>query len=496
MRLRELVGPVGEATVRGRLEGEVTDLTDDSRRVRPGSLFVAVKGLQSDGHRHLEEAIKAGAAAVVVEAGRLSAERASSLLVPVIEVEDSRRFLGVLAGRFHGDPSGRLTLIGVTGTNGKTTTTYLCKSVLEAGGAKVGLIGTVAYLIGNERLAAAHTTPGALELHALFKSMVDAGLDTAVMEVSSHALALDRTAGCAFRTAVFTNLTQDHLDFHADMDEYFQAKLRLFRGLAGGGRAIVNLDDPYGEQVVAASSAPVWTYALDRPADLRAEDVHISLEGVQFTVRTPLGPLSLRSKLVGRHNVYNILGAVGVGLQQGVPLPAIASGVARLANVPGRFERVEGGQGFAVVVDYAHTEDALYRLLTTAQAVRTGRIITVFGCGGDRDRGKRPKMGRVAALHSDVVVVTSDNPRTEDPAAIIREVEPGVQAGLREAGKGRYLVQIDRRAAIAEAIRQARPGDLVLIAGKGHEDYQIIGKEKQPFDDRAVAREAIKALSR
>lgn len=496
MRLRELVGSIGEATVRGRLEGEITDLTDDSRRVRSGSLFVAVKGLQSDGHRYLEEAIKAGATAVVVEAGRLSSEAAASLPVPVIEVKDSRRSLGVLAGRFLGDPAGRLSLIGVTGTNGKTTTTYLCKSILETGGAKVGLIGTVAYLIGNERLAAAHTTPGALELHTLFKTMVDAGLDTAVMEVSSHALALDRTAGCAFSTAVFTNLTQDHLDFHADMEEYFQAKLGLFQGLEGGGRAIVNLDDPYGERVVAASSAPVWTYALDRPADLRAEDVQVSLEGVQFTVRTPQGTVSVRSKLVGRHNIYNILGAVGVGIQQGVPLPDIAAGVVRLANVPGRFERVEGGQTFTVVVDYAHTEDALYRLLTTAHAVRTGRIITVFGCGGDRDRGKRPKMGRVAALYSDVVVVTSDNPRTEDPAAIIREVEPGVQAGLREAGKGRYLVQIDRRAAIAEAIRQAQPGDLVVIAGKGHEDYQIIGKEKQPFDDRTVAREAIKALSR
>src|SRR5437870_9713889 len=324
--------------------------------------------------------------------------------------------------------------------------------------------------------------------------MVDAGMQAVVMEVSSHALALDRTAGCQFGTAVFTNLTQDHLDFHADMEDYFRAKLRLFTALAAEARAVVNGDDPYGERVVEATQAKVWTYAIDRPADLRAEDVQISLNGVQFTAHTPAGSVALRSRLVGRHNVHNILAAVGVGLAQGVPLEAIAAGVATLRNVPGRFEQVEAGQPFTVVVDYAHTEDALYRLLTTAQAVKTGRIITVFGCGGDRDRGKRPKMGRVAARYSDLSVVTSDNPRTEDAAAIIREVEPGVRAGLEEAGRGRYIVEPDRRAAIMEAMRAAQPGDLVVIAGKGHEDYQIIGKVKHPFDDRVVAREAIEAL--
>jgi len=326
--------------------------------------------------------------------------------------------------------------------------------------------------------------------------MADAASDAAVMEVSSHALALDRTAGCEFGTAVFTNLTQDHLDFHADMEDYFQAKLRLFAGLGPEGRAIVNLDDPHGARVAEATRARVWTYAIDRPADLRAGDVRISLEGLRFTAQTPAGAVALRSSLVGRHNVYNILAAVGVGLEQGIALPVIAAGIAALANVPGRFERVEAGQSFTVVVDYAHTEDALFRLLTTAEAVKTGRIITVFGCGGDRDRGKRPKMGRVSAVYSDVVVVTSDNPRTEDPGAIIREIIPGVEAGLREAGRGRYVVQMDRRAAIGEAVRMAQPGDLVLLAGKGHENYQIIGTTKHPFDDRVVAREAIEALTR
>jgi len=496
MRLRDLVKPLGGVTAHGDLDREVTGLTDDSRRVSPGGLFVAVKGTQSDGHRYLNQALSAGAGALVVEAGCVPADTLDSLGVPVIEVRDSRHVLGVLASRFHGDPSRRLKMIGVTGTNGKTTTTYLCKAVLEAAGAKVGLIGTVTYLIGHDRIEATHTTPGAVELQGLFRRMVDAASDAAVMEVSSHALALDRTAGCEFGTAVFTNLTQDHLDFHAGMEEYFQAKLRLFAGLGPEGRAVVNLDDTYGARIAAATRARVWTYALDRPADLRADDVRISLEGVRFTAQTPAGTVALRSPLVGRHNVSNILAAVGVGLEQGIPLATIAAGVVSLTHVPGRFERVEAGQPFTVVVDYAHTEDALFRLLTTAEAVKTGRIITVFGCGGDRDRGKRPKMGRVSAVYSDVVVVTSDNPRTEDPEAIIREVVPGVEAGLREAGRGRYVVRVDRRAAIEEAVRTAQPGDLVLIAGKGHEDYQIIGKDKHPFDDRVVAREAIEALRR
>ncbi|MEK6694234.1 MAG: UDP-N-acetylmuramoyl-L-alanyl-D-glutamate--2,6-diaminopimelate ligase [Nitrospirota bacterium] len=482
--------------MRGDLDREITALTDDSRRVSPGGLFVAVKGTQADGHRYLGQAVSAGAGALVVEAGCAPAGTLDALGVPVIEVRDSRHVLGVLASRLLGDPSHRLKVIGVTGTNGKTTTTYLCKSVLEAAGARVGLVGTVAYLIGSERIEATHTTPGAVELQGLFKKMADAASDAAVMEVSSHALALDRTAGCEFGTAVFTNLTQDHLDFHADMEDYFQAKLRLFAGLGPEGRAIVNLDDPHGARVAEATRARVWTYAVDRPADLRAGDVRISLEGLRFTAQTPAGAVALRSPLVGRHNVYNILAAVGVGLEQGIALPTIAAGIAALTNVPGRFERVEAGQSFTVVVDYAHTEDALFRLLTTAEAVKTGRIITVFGCGGDRDRGKRPKMGRVSAVYSDVVVVTSDNPRTEDPEAIISEIIPGVQAGLREAGRGRYVVQADRRAAIEEAVRMAQPGDLVLLAGKGHENYQIIGTNKHPFDDRVVAREAIEALKR
>jgi UDP-N-acetylmuramoyl-L-alanyl-D-glutamate--2,6-diaminopimelate ligase len=392
-----------------------------------------------------------------------------------------------------------LSLVGVTGTNGKTTVTYLCKGLLETAGRRVGLIGTVAYLIGDERLPAPHTTPGAVELQALLARMVEARMDAVVMEVSSHALALDRTVGCEFDVAIFTNLTQDHLDFHADMDDYFQAKLRLFSGLAPAGakprpkRAIVNIDDARGPRVREASRVPVWTYAVHQPADLRAEGVRLALSGTRFTAATPHGRFPVESRLVGEHNVYNILAAVGVGLHEGLSPETIQRGIASVTTVPGRFERVEAGQNFTVVVDYAHTDDALLRLLTAAQALKTGRIITVFGCGGDRDRGKRPKMGRVAARLSDLVIVTSDNPRSEDPAAIVREIEAGVR-DAREGAPVRYEVIVDRRAAIEAAVREAKAGDMVLIAGKGHEDYQIVGSARLHFDDREVARAAIEAL--
>jgi UDP-N-acetylmuramoyl-L-alanyl-D-glutamate--2,6-diaminopimelate ligase len=497
MTLAELIEPVTVLERRGDLNVEVTDVTDDSRRVGPGSLFVAVKGGRADGHAFLSAAAAAGAAAVVVQEPWTPPPGARQ--VPVVRVDDSRRAVGLLAGRLRGDPSSRLTMVGVTGTNGKTTITYLCRALLESAGRRVGLIGTVAYQIGAERIAASHTTPGAAELQALLGRMVEAGLDTAVMEVSSHALALDRVAGCEFDVAIFTNLTQDHLDFHRDMEDYFRAKLTLFTGLGARAtkrrpkRALVNADDPRGPLVCAASAVPVWTFGIDAPADLRATDLRLSLAGSRFTCATPHGTFPIESRLVGRHNVSNLLAAIGVGLHEGLSPEAIRAGLRGVANVPGRFERVEAGQQFTVVVDYAHTEDALVRLLEAAQALKTGRVITVFGCGGDRDRGKRPRMGRAAALRSDFLVLTSDNPRSEDPLEILREVE----AGVREAGVAvPYEVIPDRRRAIEAAVGLAGPGDMVLIAGKGHEDYQIIGAQRLPFDDREVAREAILRLRR
>ncbi|MEW6543503.1 MAG: UDP-N-acetylmuramoyl-L-alanyl-D-glutamate--2,6-diaminopimelate ligase [Nitrospirota bacterium] len=496
MTFAELIAPLETVERRGALAVEVRGLTDDSRAVKPGSVFVAVKGEKADGHAFLRQAVATGAAGLVVESP------AADLPVPTVVVPDSRRALGLLASRFHGDPSARLAMIGVTGTNGKTTITYLCKGMLEAAGCKVGLIGTVAYQIGTERLPAAHTTPGAVDLQALLARMVAAGMDAAVMEVSSHALALDRTVGCEFDVAIFTNLTQDHLDFHRDMDDYFRAKLKLFTGLAGTGlkvgpkRAIVNVDDERGLRIREACPAPVWTYSIRRPSDLRAEDVQLALAGTGFTAATPAGRFRVESRLVGEHNVYNLLAAVGVGLHEGLSPDQIRAGLRGVASVPGRFERVEAGQPFTVVVDYAHTEDALVRLLAAANRLKTGRIITVFGCGGDRDRSKRPKMGRAAVEGSDVVIATSDNPRTEDPLAILREVEAGVSAALASAGprKVRYELIPDRRQAIEAAVREAQAGDMVLIAGKGHEDYQIVGTQRFHFDDREVAREAIGKL--
>jgi UDP-N-acetylmuramoyl-L-alanyl-D-glutamate--2,6-diaminopimelate ligase len=490
--LAGLRGQVAVLEQRGDMSCPVQAITDDSRAVMSGSLFVAVKGERVDGHGFIEQAIKSGAAAIVAQASVASGP------VPLVLVADSRKALGLLGTRFHGDPSARLTMIGVTGTNGKTTTTYLCKALLEGIGRRVGLIGTVGYQIGQETLPAPHTTPGALDLQALLAKMVERGLTAAVMEVSSHALALDRTSGCEYDVAVFTNLTQDHLDFHHTMDEYFQAKLRLFSGLAGGQkvgkRALVNMDDPRGKAVQAACPVPVWSYAIRNQADLKAERVRLSLTGTVFTAATPAGSFSVESRLVGEHNVYNLLGAIGVALHEGATPDQICEAAAHITNVPGRFERVSSGQDFTVVVDYAHTEDALLRLLTAAQALKTDRIITVFGCGGDRDRGKRPKMGRAAVEYSDVVVLTSDNPRTEDPMMILHEVEIGVRDALVRRNHVQYHLVPDRREAISTAIREARRGDMVLIAGKGHEDYQIIGTKKFHFDDREVAREAIQQL--
>lgn len=498
MTLAELIDPFEKQGAviyrRGDMQAAITSLTDDSRQVKPGSVFAAVKGERVDGHAYVGQAVAGGASALIIQ----DTSAVTGLAVPVVGLRDSRRALGVLAARLLGDPSSRLRMIGVTGTNGKTTTTYICQSILESAHRRVGLIGTVSYQIGSEKILASHTTPGAVELQQLLARMVQAGMHAVAMEVSSHALAMDRTNGCEYDTAVFTNLTQDHLDYHRTMEDYFHAKLRLFTGLTRGGksgakRAIVNVDDAWGHRIRKACSVPVWTYSIREASDIRAKDVRLSVSSTTFHVVTPQGESDIESRLVGEHNVYNVLAAIGAGLNEGLSLETIRAGIRAVRNVPGRFERVEAGQDFTVVVDYAHTEDALVRLLSAAHALKTGRIITVFGCGGDRDRGKRPKMGRVATEQSDVVILTSDNPRTEDPREILREVEKGVRDAL-EPGRVRYEMIPDRRTAIETAIHEARPGDMVLIAGKGHEDYQIVGTQKFHFDDREVAREAIEKL--
>lgn len=490
--LQALEGQVKILDRHGNLNVSVRAITDDSRAVSAESLFVAAKGERVDGHEFIPEAKRRGMLVLV------SQQPVREVSLPFVRVDDSRKALGLLGSRFYGDPSSHIRMIGVTGTNGKTTTTYVCKALLETLGRPVGLIGTIVYQIGERTIPATHTTPGSLELQQLLAKMVAGGCTAAVMEVSSHALAQDRTSGCEFDVAVFSNLTQDHLDFHKTMEGYFLAKLRLFtgltRGLKANKRAIINIDDPYGNRIVEQSPAPVWTYALKAKADLRAEAVRLSLQGTNFTAATPVGSFPIESQLVGEHNVYNLLAAIGVALHEGATPAQICEAVTKIMNVPGRFERVIAGQPFTVAVDYAHTEDALVRLLTAAQALKTGRIITVFGCGGDRDRGKRPKMGAAAVRYSDVVLLTSDNPRTEDPLSILEQVEVGVIEALRQRPHVQYRKVPDRREAIEEAVREARSADMVLIAGKGHEDYQIIGTKKVHFDDREVARDAIERL--
>jgi len=485
----------------GWREREVRDIVHDSRKVTPASLFVAVRGFHSDGHQFISQALQQGAAAIV-------AEQREGLPVPVdtplIIVKDSRRALALLSNAFFGYPSQRLKLIGITGTNGKTTTTYLVKSIIEAAGHKAGLIGTIDYRVGDKVYPAPNTTPESLELQRLLSEMVGLGVDHCVMEVSSHALALGRTAGCEFVAAGFTNLTQDHLDFHESMDAYFQAKLSLFSGLSSESWAIVNIDDARGVEIVRKTRARVITTGFSELANVRpAGAIRHGIHGLMFDAASPEGTIPVESPLVGRHNIYNILTAIGLGAALGIDSDRIARGLRNMKAVPGRMEKVEEGQPYGVVVDYAHTEDAITRLLEAVREIAARKIITVFGCGGDRDRGKRPKMGEAALNGSDVVIITSDNPRTEDPLSIIREIERGlaedgmktsVPEGAKQGAteKKPYFVIPDRHTAVSVAVNLAGPGDVVVLAGKGHEDYQIIGEKKMHFDDREVAREEIR----
>jgi UDP-N-acetylmuramoyl-L-alanyl-D-glutamate--2,6-diaminopimelate ligase len=463
----------------------VTGIAYDSRAVSPGHVFVALRGQHADGTAFARQAVDRGAAIVVSESSALDGVAAAW-----ITVDNARLALALLASAFYRHPSREMRVVGITGTNGKTTTAYLLASVFEAAGVRCGLLGTVAYRIGDRTIDATRTTPEAPDVQRLLREMVDQGCGACAMEVSSHALSLARVDGMTFAAGVFTNLTRDHLDFHADMEAYFQAKRRLFEMLPAGAPALVNIDDPRGAALAGMVGRPV-TYAINRVADVTPGPLSFALSGLAFDVRTPRGTVRIDSKLVGRPNVYNILAAVATATALDLPFDAIERGVRSLDGVPGRFQLVSGARdGVTVVVDYAHTDDALRNLLDTARPLARGRLITVFGCGGDRDRTKRPLMGAVAGRLSDVIVITSDNPRTEDPARIIEEIQRGITPDTRRSDQ-RQLAIPDRRAAITQAIELARPGDLVLIAGKGHEKYQVIGDRVLPFDDAAVAREAL-----
>jgi UDP-N-acetylmuramoyl-L-alanyl-D-glutamate--2,6-diaminopimelate ligase len=469
------------------LDSPVTGVTHDSREAGPGAIFVAIRGASADGAAYAPHAIAAGAAAVVADR---PPER--DVRVPWIVVPDTRVALAALAGALYAQPSHALQVVGVTGTNGKTTITFLLRAIFDAAGVTCGVLGTVGYSIGDRDLPATHTTPEAPDVQRLLRAMVSAGCGACAMEVSSHALALHRVDGTRFAAAAFTNLTRDHLDFHPGMEDYFAAKRRLFEMLPAGAPAVVNVDDPRGAALLGAGGRPV-TYGITRTADVMPGALTYALSGLQFDVRTPQGPVAVRSRLLGRPNVYNILAAVATTSALGVPLQAIEAGLRQLAGVPGRFEVVStAGDDITIIVDYAHTDDALRNLLETARPMASRRLVTVFGAGGDRDRTKRPLMGMVAARLSDLVVITSDNPRSEDPARIIDEVRRGADAEIRQSG-AELLTVLDRRQAIGEAVRRAQAGDVVLIAGKGHEKYQEIGGTKVAFDDVAVAQEALEA---
>jgi len=458
----------------------------DSRKVQPGALFVAIQGVSTDGNLYAKDVASRGAVAVLSEAPPPADWMHA---VAWIQIGEPRKALATTSANFYGKPANALKLVGVTGTNGKTTTTSLIDSIIRASGAKTGLFGTVGYHTPRREYPAPNTTPESVELQSFFAEIRDAQGTYAVMEASSHALALDRLWSCHFATAVFTNLTRDHIDFHRTFDNYFSAKRRLFESTGAGAPdySVINTDDEWGKKLLGLGSKTL-TYGLQNGADLTAKKFQLSFNGLNFTAQTPNGKIQVQSSLVGRINVYNILAAIGAGLGLGLSKEIIEAGIRNLEAVSGRFQRIDLGQPFLVVVDYAHTDDALENLIRTARELNTkGRIITLFGCGGSRDRTKRPIMGETAGRLSDLTILTSDNPRQEDPLKIISDVVVGIQ---KSAGK--YLIEPDRAKAIALSIDEAHAGDIVLLAGKGHEDYQIFADRTVHFDDRQEANKALR----
>lgn len=491
MKLNELSSCLAAARLIGDGSVEVADLQIDSRTVKPGDLFICLPGHTVDGHDYAPQAEAAGAVALVTE-------RPLETGLPQIVVDDCRFAMAVLANVFFGSPSGRMKVIGVTGTNGKTTTTSLIERIMLDHGIKTGLIGTIQMRYGGQSYPTSGTTPEALELQRHLHNMASQGVACCVMEVSSHALVQGRVKGTDYRTAVFTNLTQDHLDYHHSMEEYRAAKGLFFSRLGNAispwkeerKYAVLNADDEASGYFAAQTAAEVITYGIDRPANVRASQISITAKGTSFHVESFAGAADIKLRMVGKFNVYNALAAITAALLENIPLEQIKASLEAVPGVDGRVEPVDEGQPYAVIVDYAHTPDGLENVLRTVREFAEGRVLTVFGCGGDRDRTKRPIMGRIAARYSDHVLVTSDNPRTEDPQLILQDIE----AGLREDGVSpdRYELIVDRKEAIGKAIDMASSGDVVLIAGKGHETYQLIQGAVLDFDDRLVAKEWIR----
>ena len=489
MQLNQLLDGLPLLRAEGPLDRPVTGVTADSRRLSPGMVFVAVPGENHDGHDFISTAIDRGAAAIICERNGFSSGRATK-----IRVTDARVALAVAAANFHGHPSRKLKVIGVTGTNGKTTVSFMVKHLLEAAGIHAGLLGTVRYEIGDRVLPAQRTTPESSEIQQFMAQMVRAGCQACAMEVSSHALAQKRVHGVEFDLAVFTNLTQDHLDFHGDMESYFDAKKELFTAAARGskrGATILNIDDTYGLRLSRATDVEIQlTFGMDALAKLRATAIELGSGMTRFTAETPSGHFPVTMPFIGRHNIYNALAAIGAGLALQVPITKIQAALRTMPAVPGRLERISADQPFNVFVDYAHTDDALQNVLRTVREITPGRVLLAFGCGGARDTDKRAKMGKVAASLADHTIITSDNPRRESPASIAAQIE----AGFLSVRSDRFSVELDRAQAIRQLLRFARPGDTVVIAGKGHETYQEFEDTVVPFDDRVHAQEALEEL--
>ena len=506
MKLSSLLNALVVKEVIGLQDPLIDSIYYDSRRVKPGGLFIAIQGLQADGYAYIDDAVQRGALAVVTEK-----EWSGPPSVSAVQVDNTRRALAALSARFYRDPSRELFVIGITGTNGKTTTAYLIEAILNAADLNVGVIGTINYRFGGQTFPSPVTTPESLDLMQILRQMVDSGVTHVAIEVSSHALDLDRVAFCEFDVGVFTNLSRDHLDYHGDMETYWQCKRKLCldrlrpEWKEATATAVINWDDAKGKELASEVSAKCLRVGLSEGCEIRAEGIQDSIGGTKGRVKTPGGCFDFTSHLVGRHNVYNILAATGVATAMGLPVSTVKKGIETLQGVPGRLEPVVNQLGLSVFVDYAHTPDALENVLTALRGLTSGRLITVFGCGGDRDRDKRPMMGAAAGRLSDLSVLTSDNPRTEVPEAILSEIMAGTASVRdrryepRELAKGfdtpGYVVEPDRRRAIALGLGSAHRGDTVLVAGKGHETYQIVSGRSIPFDDRVEAKKAIERLS-
>jgi UDP-N-acetylmuramoyl-L-alanyl-D-glutamate--2,6-diaminopimelate ligase len=487
MQLRDIIEALPAASVEGPLDRPVSGITYDSRRVTPGMVFVAIAGQNTDGHDYIANAIERGATAVICERNGVLFPRTTKIRVP-----DGREALARAAISYYAHPSSKLKVVGVTGTNGKTTVSFIVKAMLEAAGMRSGLIGTVQYEVGNRVIPAHRTTPESLEVQQLMAQMVQGGCTACVMEVSSHALDQKRVFGIEFDVAIFTNLTGDHLDYHGTMENYYQAKKKLFSSLGQGmkkGAAIINIDDAYGARLCGETPLEVmFSYGMQKPARLRATNIELSREGARFLVEAPGRSFAARSPLIGRHNVYNSLAAIGAGLALEIPVVKMQAALNAMASVPGRLEKVSRGQPFGVFVDYAHTDDALRNVLMTLREITARRLLVTFGCGGNRDTTKRARMGRTAAELADYTLITSDNPRKENPAKVAESIQTGFRS-VRPAG---CEMEMDRKRAIEQVIGLAAEGDTVLIAGKGHETYQEFEDTVVPFDDRVHAEDALR----